>query len=223
MNYYDVFGLSPTASPEDINAAHKALAKMYHPDINDSRDAHEKMAMLNEANEVLSDMVKRERYDNELRRSQQQILSQEPVPSQAANSNQPRDIRNREERAEKATLLRRKSEERLKTAEEARRRREEQAQRKTEESTQNFKQARAESDKQHVINVLSELVANDSLKRKKNEEVDEERYHATKVLLSIVRKDNLHLRRMAEEAERKRKIEEIISLVDEYNEKKEWV
>ena len=217
MNYYDVFGISPTASPEVINATHKALAKMYHPDISGSEDAHEKMAMLNEAYDVLSDTTKREKYDNELRQNQE-ILS-----AQAFEAERSRGIIDAEERAGKAELLRRKAEARLKAEDAAKKRRTKQAQQKAEEAARKNRQAEVEFDKQYVINGLSELVMDDNVKRHKKMDVDDERYYATKVLLSMVKKDDTHLRRMAEEAERKQRIEEILTLVKEYNDKKEWV
>ena len=223
MNYYDVFGITPAATPEAINAAHKALAKMYHPDINSSEDAHEKMAMLNEANEVLSDTVKREMYDNDLRRNQQQKQNKEIISSQAVEAERPCGMTDTEEGFGKAELLRRKAETRLKTEDEAKKRRMEQAQQKAEESARKNRQAKVESDKQSVIDGLSEIVMSDIVKRHLKMDVDEERYYATKVLLSMVRKDDKHLRKMAEEADRKQRIEELLTLVKELNDKKEWV
>jgi len=215
MNYYDVFGISPTATTEDINAAHKALAKTYHPDINSSEDAHEKMAMLNEAHAVLSDSTKREMYDDELKRNRE-ILS-----SQAAKAERSREFAESEERAGKAELLRRKAEARLKSDDAVQKHRMEQAKRRTEETARKHRQAKAESDKKDLIKGLSALVMDDSVKRHKRMDVDEERYYATKVLLSMVRKDDKHLRRMAEEADRKQRIDEILSLVKELNDKKD--
>ena len=223
MNYYDVFGISPEATPEDINATHKALAKMYHPDVYAGEDAHEKMAMLNEANAVLSDAIKREKYDNELRRNRRQRQDQEVLSSQPVGAKRPRDMTDTQERAEKAEMLRRKAEARLKTENEAQIRRKERAQQKSEEAAQKNSQAITELDKQSVIDGLSALVTGDDVKRHYKMEVDEERYYATKVLLSLVRKDGKHLQRMAEEAERKQRIEEILSLVKEYNNKEKWI
>jgi len=223
MNYYDVFGISPTATLEDISAAHKALAKMYHPDVNDSEDAHTKMAMLNEANAVLSDTVKREKYDGDLRRTWQQRQNQEIRSSKVSETERTRGMMGAEERARKAELLSRRVETRLKTEAAAKKLRMEQVQQKAEETTKKNKQAKVESDKQSVINGLSALVMGDTLKRHNKMDVDEERYYATKVLLSMVQNNDKHLRRSAEEAERKQRIEEILTLVEEYNNKKEWV
>jgi curved DNA-binding protein CbpA len=223
VNYYDVIGVSPAASPEAINAAHKALAKMYHPDINSSEDAHEKMAMLNEANDVLSDTKKREKYDSELRRTQQLSQNQEISASQGADAKQPRGTIDADERAGRAEMLRRKAEARLKTEEAARKQRTQQAQQKAEEAARKNRQVKADFDRQDVVNGLAALVMGDNKKRHRKMDVDEERYYATKVLLSMVRADDKHLRRVAEEAERKQRIEEILSLVKEHNDKKEWI
>jgi len=221
MNYYDVFGIKPSASSEDISSAHKALAKMYHPDISDSEDAHERMALLNEANEVLSDSAKRVEYDKQL--GVNQPLRQNPemyssYHSQILNAKWPREMKIPDERVEKAAAQRRKAEERLKADEAARARRMEQAKQKAEEEAKKSKQRRVDYHRQHMINELSSLVMGSSARQSAKKETDAEMHHATKVLLSLVKNDNEHLRRMTDETERKQRIEEILSLVKEYNE-----
>ena len=224
INYYEIFGLPPTATSEDINTAHKALAKMYHPDINSSVDAHEKMTMLNEANEVLSDNTKREKYDNELNQTRQQQVNQEKPRAPANTQERSASTRSANTRTEKAELLRKKAEERLKRVEVAQQKRAEHEQKKAEETVLKNKQLKVEIDRQDVINDLSALVMKDSAKRKNNMDVDDERYYATKVLLSMVRKDDTRLRKITEEAERKQRIDDILTLVKEINNKKdEWV
>jgi len=234
INYYEVFGISPTASSEDISTAHKVLAKKYHPDINSSKDAHEKMAMLNEANEVLSDTKKREEYDNELNQNRPQRQNHVKPSPQPAVKKQPHTASDTQKRhapkhsanfvrSGNAELLRKKTEERLKNVEEAQKRRAEQAQKKAEEAAQKHKQRKVDSDRHDVIDELSALVMDGTAKRKKNMDIDDERYYATKVLLSMVRNDDKHLRRMTEEAERKQRIDDILTLVKEINDKKEWV
>jgi len=219
MNYYDIFGIKPTASLDDINAAHKSLAKMYHPDINDSEDAHERMALLNEANEVLSDTVRREEYNRKIGVTQQQWQRQEVLSArhtQILNAKWPREMKIPQERAGKAELLRRKAEARLKNVEAAKARRMEQEKLKAEEDAVRKRQRRADFEKQHIVNELSSLVMGGNTQQKKKSETDTERHHATKVLLSLVRNENEGLRRMTEEAERKQRVEEILSMVKQY-------
>ena len=221
MNYYDIFGLSPNASTDDISAAHKSLAKMYHPDINDSEDAHERMALLNEANEVLSDTTRREEYNKKIGVNQQQWQHPEEFSdrySHIINAKWPGELKIPKDRVEKADLLRRRAEMRLKNVDAAKARRTEQEKRKAEEDAKKEKQRRVDFEKQHVINELSSLVMGSNVQQRKKTEADTERHHATKVLLSMVRNENDHLRRMTEEADRKQRIEEILSLVKEYNE-----
>ncbi|KAM4611307.1 dnaJ homolog subfamily A member 3, mitochondrial-like [Polymixia lowei] len=63
-DFYDVLGVSRTASQKDIKKAYYQMAKKYHPDTNpDDPEAKEKFAKLAEAYEVLSDEVKRKQYD----------------------------------------------------------------------------------------------------------------------------------------------------------------
>ncbi len=65
-NYYEVLGVSKTATEEEIKAAYKKLVKQYHPDLHpNDKLAAEKFKEINEANEVLSDKQKRAAYDYE--------------------------------------------------------------------------------------------------------------------------------------------------------------
>jgi curved DNA-binding protein len=63
-DYYAILGVSKTASAEDIKKAYRQLARKYHPDLNPGDKAAEaKFKEITEANEVLSDVEKRNQYD----------------------------------------------------------------------------------------------------------------------------------------------------------------
>jgi len=62
-DYYEVLGISKSASKEEIKKSYRALAKQYHPDKNKSADAETKFKETQEAYEVLSDDQKRKAYD----------------------------------------------------------------------------------------------------------------------------------------------------------------
>ena len=64
-DYYEVLGVSKTATDEELKKAYRRLAKKYHPDANpdNKEEAEKKFKELNEAYEVLSDAQKRRMYD----------------------------------------------------------------------------------------------------------------------------------------------------------------
>jgi tetratricopeptide (TPR) repeat protein len=78
-DYYDLLQVSPDAEAEIIQAAHKRLVDKWHTDRRPGdSSAFERLALLDEANAVLSDPARREEYD--LRRRQ-------PVTTGATNKN----------------------------------------------------------------------------------------------------------------------------------------
>lgn len=62
-DFYEVLGISKSASKDDIKSAYRKLAKKYHPDLNHDADAPEKFKEVQEAYDVLYDDKKRQMYD----------------------------------------------------------------------------------------------------------------------------------------------------------------
>ena len=64
VDYYKILGIDKNATPEQIKAAYRKLARKLHPDLNpNDKEANQKFQQINEANEVLSDPEKRKKYD----------------------------------------------------------------------------------------------------------------------------------------------------------------
>lgn len=62
-DYYEVLGVPRTATPDEIKAAFRKLARQYHPDVSQEANAEERFKEINEAYAVLSEPDKRAAYD----------------------------------------------------------------------------------------------------------------------------------------------------------------
>ncbi len=63
-DFYEILGVSRTASPEEIKKAYRKVAMQFHPDRNPGdKSAEDKFKEAAEAYEILSDVEKRKRYD----------------------------------------------------------------------------------------------------------------------------------------------------------------
>lgn len=62
--YYDMLGVQPDATPEEIKTAYRRLAKKYHPDkTNGDKDKEALFVQIKQAYETLSDNAARAKYD----------------------------------------------------------------------------------------------------------------------------------------------------------------
>lgn len=80
-NYYEVLGVSRTATEDDIKKSYRKLAREYHPDVNKGADAEVKFKEINLAYDTLSDSLKRADYDQTL--ADTGVRGARPAPSPA--------------------------------------------------------------------------------------------------------------------------------------------
>ncbi len=75
-NYYKILGVSASAEEEEIKNAYRKLAKKWHPDKNpDNKKSEDTFKEISEAYDVLSDVMKRKKFDDFVKASQKKTYS----------------------------------------------------------------------------------------------------------------------------------------------------
>lgn len=80
-DYYQILGVSKTASFDTIKRAYRKLVVLYHPDKNPNPDAHERISEINQAYDVLSDQERRRSYDLRLSYGWTELVYEQPGPA----------------------------------------------------------------------------------------------------------------------------------------------
>jgi curved DNA-binding protein len=90
-DYYKILGVEPDADLKAIKTAYRKLARKYHPDVSDHKDAENKFKDVAEAYAALKDTGKRAEYD-ELKKYGQHGQRFEPPPGWQSSSSQDGDF-----------------------------------------------------------------------------------------------------------------------------------
>lgn len=98
---YATLGVGRTADAAALRTAYRSLAKRYHPDVSREPDAHHQFIRITEAYEILSDPLRRKRYDLAL---QQRSRPTGPSPRQQQAAQ--RDREQAKARAEQYSRMR---------------------------------------------------------------------------------------------------------------------
>jgi curved DNA-binding protein len=89
-DYYEILGVTRSASPEEIKAAYRRLARRYHPDTSRDPGAEDRFKEITLAYQVLRDMDKRVRYDLEAMERELEATERElSAESEAETANAP--------------------------------------------------------------------------------------------------------------------------------------
>ena len=78
MDYYEILGVPRNATQTEIRNAYRKLAKLYHPDRNNSDEAKSAMVLINEAYETLSDSDKKREYDQPIFTIETPVAKEDP-------------------------------------------------------------------------------------------------------------------------------------------------
>lgn len=117
-DYYEILEVSKNASEEIIEKAYKVLAKKYHPDLQKEENkkiAEEKMKLINEAYEVLSDINKRKEYNINLENEQKRkIQEKEETINDYNKANKCEEEYNQEEYYEQTPLTKKEIKQQIK-------------------------------------------------------------------------------------------------------------
>jgi curved DNA-binding protein CbpA len=91
QTYYDLLGLAPSASVQDIRRAYRELSKLYHPDTTElsAAIATAKFQELNEAYATLSSPDRRMTYDLKIGYSRFSVIQPRSDLNQPSNGYQP--------------------------------------------------------------------------------------------------------------------------------------
>jgi curved DNA-binding protein CbpA len=85
--HYDVLEITPAATADQVRAAYLQMARKFHPDFYAQQPEHiraqaeARMQLVNQAAGILSDAVRRRRYDDELRASGRLAVGPASAPS----------------------------------------------------------------------------------------------------------------------------------------------
>lgn len=156
-SHYDVLGISPDVSDEEIKQAYREKVKQHHPDHSDDPNAQEKLIRVRKAKETLLDPSSRKRYDQQrASRSTSEESTEANTTQKQQNRRRRRNRRNEQNRRRRRNRRQNQRDPRNRRNRRDRRNRQNQRDRQNQRGQQNEQNRRSRRNRQSQYHTETE-------------------------------------------------------------------